>query len=157
MAKAEQALGSRLHDLAVKAALEDPRSYEDVAYSVQCQTIQKISDDASVKERIDNSLRKLKAQLSGPAPTPLESLLIERILTCWLEVNWYDFLYVARKDCTIQQADHYQRRQDRAHKRYLSAVKALAQVRRLELPAVQVNIGQNQVNTQAVLIGTSGK
>jgi hypothetical protein len=47
---------------------------------------------------------------------------------------------------SLDQGDYYQRHQDRAHKRYLSAVRALAQVRRLLTPAVQVNIGGQQVN-----------
>ena len=36
--------------------------------------------------------------------------------------------------------------QDRAHRRYLSAIRTLAQVRRLLTPAVQINVGENQVN-----------
>ena len=43
----------------------------------------------------------------------------------------------------------FQDRLDRAHRRYLSAIKALAQVRKMQLPAVQVNIaaqGGQQVN-----------
>ena len=39
-----------------------------------------------------------------------------------------------------------QRSRDRAHHRYLSALKALAQVRKLALPALQVNIAKEQVN-----------
>ena len=61
-------------------------------------------------------------------------------------MNWYDYAYLSAGSVSLQKGDYYQRRQERAHKRYLSAVKALAQVRRLELPAVQVNIGQNQIN-----------
>jgi hypothetical protein len=34
----------------------------------------------------------------------------------------------------------------RAHRRLLSALEALARVRKLALPALQVNIGQDQVN-----------
>ena len=36
-------------------------------------------------------------------------------------------------------------RRDRGHRRYLSAIKALAQVRLLLLPTVQVNMAENQV------------
>ena len=38
---------------------------------------------------------------------------------------------------------------DRAHRRFLQAVKTLATVRRLLVPALQVNIGKNQIITQA--------
>jgi hypothetical protein len=35
---------------------------------------------------------------------------------------------------------------ERAQRRYLGAIKALAQVRKLGVPAVQVNIGEKQIN-----------
>ena len=42
--------------------------------------------------------------------------------------------------------EFHQRRVERAQRRYLAAVKALAHVWRLRLPAVQVTIGDQQVN-----------
>ncbi len=47
---------------------------------------------------------------------------------------------------TLAQGDYHQRRIDRAHRRYLASIKALAQVRRLLTPAVQVNIAERQIN-----------
>jgi hypothetical protein len=47
---------------------------------------------------------------------------------------------------SLRQANCYQRRIDAAHARFLSAVKTLATIRKLALPALQVNIGKNQVN-----------
>lgn len=44
------------------------------------------------------------------------------------------------------QAELHQRKIDAAHRRFLSAVRTLAQIRKLALPNLQVNIGQNQVN-----------
>jgi hypothetical protein len=46
----------------------------------------------------------------------------------------------------MARGEYYQRRMDRAHAHYLSAIKALAQVRKLALPALQVNIAKKQVN-----------
>ena len=40
----------------------------------------------------------------------------------------------------------YQRRQDRAARQYLKALRSLAEVRRLLVPTVQVNIAKRQVN-----------
>lgn len=82
----------------------------------------------------------MKEELNGASPTPLEKLLVERILTCWLEVQWYDYQFTMAENVTLAQGDYFQRRQMRAHVRYLTAIKTLAQVRRLALPAVQVNI-----------------
>jgi hypothetical protein len=40
----------------------------------------------------------------------------------------------------------HQQRIERAQRRYLAAIKTLAQVRRMDLPTLQVNIGEKQVN-----------
>jgi hypothetical protein len=45
---------------------------------------------------------------------------------------------------TIGQADYQQRRIDRAHRRFLSAVETLARVRKLAVPMLQVNVAKNQ-------------
>jgi len=41
---------------------------------------------------------------------------------------------------------HVYRKIDKAHDRFLSAVRTLAQVRKLALPTLQLNIGKNKVN-----------
>jgi hypothetical protein len=57
----------------------------------------------------------------------------------------------------LPQAEYYQRSRDRAHRRFLSALKALALVRRLAVPVLQVNMTsgpqQNLVNGAAVPVG----
>jgi hypothetical protein len=101
------------------------------------------------KEALTRKLELMRAELAGANPTPLERLLVERVVACWLQVQDADVRYAqARGDCTLAQADYYQRRMDRAHRRYLSAIKTLALVRRLALPVflAQVNIAGKQVN-----------
>jgi len=112
-----------------------------------------------IADRVKAHLQKLAQELAGPAPTPLEALLVDRIVTCWLEVQYIDSLLISTyaNAGSYKQGEYIQRRQERAHQRYLSTIKALAQIRRLALPAVQVNIGQNQVNTQAVMTGAKVK
>lgn len=47
----------------------------------------------------------------------------------------------------------YEERFDKAHKRYVASIKALAQVRKLQLPNVQVNIAEKQVNVGQMNVG----
>ncbi len=88
-------------------------------------------------------------------PTPLERTLCERIASCWLDVQLADLVFAAKRKAGMSFAadDYYQRRQDRAHARFLAAVQALARVRRLLAPVVaQVNIahpGEQEVNLAA--------
>ncbi len=89
----------------------------------------------------------MKTELAGPKPSPLERLLVDRIAACWLQVHYADALYAQRMgEVSVGWGDYLQRRQDRAHRRYLASIRALAQVRRLLSPPVQINVGQNQVN-----------
>jgi hypothetical protein len=52
-------------------------------------------------------------------------------------------------DVTFKQGEFRQRRIDFAHRRFLSAVKALALVRKLAVSALQVNVAKKQVNVVA--------
>ena len=82
-------------------------------------------------------------------------LLGERVAACWLNVYYIDALYAERLNyVTAEQGEYFQRRQERAQRLYLSAIRTLAPVRRLLVPVVQVNIGAQQVN---VANGSRGK
>ena len=102
-------------------------------------------DDLVTREVLHRQLEAWKAELAGPQPTPLERLLSERIALCWLQVQQAE-LWAVRH---VTQPDAWsEQRLDRAQARFLAAVKALAQVRKLLQPrtTVQVNIAQQQVN-----------
>ena len=108
--------------------------------------------DLMFKEALTRKLELSRAELSGPAPTPVERLLVQRIVTCWLQLQDADVRFAQAKDLSIAQADYHQRRINHAHKRFLSAVKTLATVRRLAVPVLvgQVNIAGKQVNRVAM-------
>jgi hypothetical protein len=76
----------------------------------------------------------------------LERLLAERAAVCWLQVNRYEEQFEEARDLTLRQAEFQMRMIDAAQRRYLSALKTLATVRKLGLPAVQINVAKNQVN-----------
>lgn len=92
-------------------------------------------------------LRRIKDSLNEETATPLEQLLVARIAVCWLQVEYADSLYAQNAgNLTPEGDERYQRRQDRAHRRLMSAIRTLATVRRLALPVLQVNVGDKQVN-----------
>jgi len=113
-------------------------------------------EDRVFKMAVQRKLQMMRADLSGPNPTPLERLLAERVALCWVFAHYEDVRCAqGQKGMTFAQSEYYQRRQDRAHKRYLSAMRTLAAVRKLGLPVVQVNIARKQVNVgQAQVIAT---
>jgi hypothetical protein len=97
------------------------------------------------KEALTRKLEMLRAELAGANPTPVENLLVERIVMCWLQVQHAE-LSCVRHSADLSIAHYHQDRLDRAHRRYLSALKTLALMRKLAVPVLQVNLAQNQVN-----------
>ena len=95
-------------------------------------------------------MARLRKEVAGDDPSPVERLLADRVALCWLALHDAEIRFAQAKDLTIKQAEFWQKRIDCAHRRYLSAIKTLATVRRLAFPALQVNIARKQVNTIAV-------
>lgn len=124
------------------------RQIGDMAYQADQSLIHATAGkDELTIEAMTRKLEKMRAELAGEHPTPLERLLAARIASCWAALAYAETIYHQNMgDLTLGQGDYHQRRIDHCHKRYLGAVKALAVVRRLQLPAVQVNIGERQVN-----------
>jgi hypothetical protein len=97
-------------------------------------------------EAMTLELEKLKSSLAGAASTPIEQVLVDRVAACWLQANYADAVEATHGDRTFAQAEMALKRQTMAHKRLLSALKTLAEVRRFMSPTVQVNIAEQQVN-----------
>ena len=119
----------------------------DLAKTARQSLIETISgDNLLVQEAHDRKCIALTKELAGPQPSPLERLLVERIVLCWLHLYYAEALYVQHLEkLTLPQDAYYQQRISKAQARYLSAMRTLAHVRRLGILAVQVNIGQQQV------------
>jgi hypothetical protein len=101
--------------------------------------------DALISEALSRRIADLRQELAGPASTVLERLLIDRILVTWIQVHHLDRMS-AGESLTCHQREYMQRSLDRAQRRYISAIRSLATVRRLLLPTLQVNIAREQVN-----------
>jgi hypothetical protein len=131
---------------------DNPRFWNrigNLAAAAELQWLQKIiSKDRLTQEGVKRRLQSMKRDLLASGRSPLERLLVDRIAVCWLQVQYADAWYPHKLEegMTFEAGDYYQRRQDRAHRRFLSAIKALATVRKLALPVLQVNIADQQVN-----------
>lgn len=97
-----------------------------------------VGDNLAYREGITRKLELLRQELVGPHPTPIERLLAERAVACWLQVYEADMRYAQAKNLEIPWGDYYQRRMDRAHRRYLASLKTLALIRKLAIPALFV-------------------
>jgi hypothetical protein len=89
----------------------------------------------------------IRDELAGPNPTPLERILCERVALCWFDAHETDRRFaIESSGITFEEAEYREKRRDRANKRFLAACKTLATVRKLALPAIQVNVARQQVN-----------
>ncbi|MBV9851640.1 MAG: hypothetical protein JO250_18380 [Armatimonadetes bacterium] len=102
------------------------------------------------QECMRREIARVRREVAGPHPSALEALVAERVAACWAHLQVTEALYTSFLTMgTAAGSLPHHRRMEIAQRRYLSAIKALAQVRRLQLPAVQVsadqvNIGQTQ-------------
>jgi hypothetical protein len=70
----------------------------------------------------------MRCELAGPDPSPLEALLVGRIVASWLMVSYADAAVAQAREVSLRQADFARKRQDSAHRRYLTAIGALAMI-----------------------------
>ncbi|MBY0457717.1 MAG: hypothetical protein K2V38_10295 [Gemmataceae bacterium] len=112
------------------------------------------------REATLRKLDELRAELSGPNPSALEKLLVERVVATWLHLYHLEGGYASKESMSLSVGLYYQKCLTAAQKRYLAALKGLAEVRRLALPVLQVNIAKKQVNmvgtTPALSVPTAG-
>ncbi len=110
--------------------------------------------NAKTKASLKDELCDFAAEVAGPTPTPVERVLANAAATYWFAFRLYEAQYAggatSEGGLTFARSDHYQRRTDRAHRRLLSTLKTLATVRRLAVPAVQINVARQQVNQMNV-------
>jgi hypothetical protein len=136
---------------AIRELLQDPAVVDawggDLAEQAQLNLVNKVSgQNLLIKESLTRKLDLLRAELAGPTPTPIERLLADRIVTCWLHLHHLEVNYAVKDSMSVEMATYYQRSLSSAQKRYLAAIKTLAMVRKLAVPALQVNIAKRQVN-----------
>ena len=116
-------------------------------------------DNEQTKARLREELTGLVAEFAGPNPSPVEWVLAETAATSWFAFRMHEAHYVvgvtSEGGITLAQSEHAQRRMDRVHRRFLSTVKTLATVRRLAVPALQINVAHRQQIAQLNAGGSS--
>jgi hypothetical protein len=113
----------------------------DIGRESQLLLIQTASGgDPLTEEALSGRLDMMREEIAGENPTPLEILLTERVVACWLLVELFEGLMAAQlwkkmpneKRASEQVLRHYLRWQESANARFLAAVRELARVRKLD-------------------------
>lgn len=102
------------------------------------------------KEALHRDIETFAADLAGPTPSPIERVLAETAALSWFALRLAEAnlagTMTAEGGFTFDQSEHAQKRIDRAHRRFLATLKTLATIRRLGVPAIQINLAHQQVN-----------
>ena len=130
--------------------------FVDVAHIAEDTLIEEMTKegDLATKELLRCQLEAMREEIAGENPSPLERLLAERIVATWLQIQLFEGLYTSAmskksSSMTIAQGSFHQKRLDQTYRRHLSAIRALAQMRKLLKGAsiTQINIADKQINT----------
>jgi hypothetical protein len=90
-----------------------------------------------LRETLDRKLEAVRAELAGPAASPLERLLADQIALCWLQSSYTDAVAArARKGEAPAHQKLALQRQESSLRRLVTATKQLALVRKLLRPSV---------------------
>ncbi len=149
-ARTDEKAAAEFWDLAeANGTADDFVRGSDMAYQAERSLIGAYGGgkDVLLRQASERRLALMRRELAGDNPTPLEELLAQRIALCWHHVHLCEAIVAQNAgSMSLAQASYQGKALDSAHKRYLGAIKALATVRKLQLPSVQVNIGEKQVN-----------
>src|SRR5215208_1628980 len=95
----------------------------------------------------------MREEIAGEDSTPLEVLLTEHVVSCWLLVELFEAVMSSQlwketpkeNRVTERELRYYLRWQESANARFLAAVRELARVRKLQATAPPVRVN-TQVN-----------
>ncbi len=143
--------------LALRAMLEQNpglwRVAGDLAHTAAMGIVAKMRAYPVVAESLKRGWDVMKDELGYQLASPLERLLVEQVVLCWLHLHVVELEYtnLVGASSLSPDAGQWERRLSAAQARYLRACETLARIRKLarSTPALQVNIaagGGQQIN-----------
>src|SRR5262249_25792114 len=82
-----------------------------------------------VAESVKRTLNKMKHELAGPRPTPLEKLLVDQVVVTWLAAMHGEAQAASPPGGSLEQAAFRLKRAESSQKRYLNSIKTLGLLR----------------------------
>ena len=149
----DKAARAELRKAVRESSPEIVREASDIARRGQWGLIKTAAaGDPLTEEALVARLDSMRRELGGPEPTSIEVLLIERVVSSWILLELLNSAYLTSVD-KQQQVPHsfakfYLDWQEKVHRRFLSVIKHLAMVPRLQSGVpnshtnnVQINLG----------------
>jgi len=107
--------------------------FGNLALQTQERWLQLIAGkDLYLAESLRRHLDAMRTELAGPDPSPLDRLLVDRVLANHVQVLYFEAMEATDPTAENMRVARYRMdRRDQAHRQFLSAVKVLATVRNL--------------------------
>jgi hypothetical protein len=100
-----------------------------------------MDDQLAIKRGISMRVEEIRREVAGPSATPLEQLLADRAALTWLDLHVLELSFAADvKGKSFKEIKARGDRLERAEWRHLRALKTLADVRKLKLPPVTLDL-----------------
>ena len=115
------------------------RRVGDLATHAQLSLVKLIAGgNRLVSESLLRKAAEMKAELSGPSASKMEELAVERVVACWLEMEYLAATYPVANGETLGHARFVLRQREGAERRFQAAMKSLTTLRAL-LPGSDAN------------------
>jgi hypothetical protein len=111
-------------------------------------------NDLTRREALKRELADKRAKFAGAEPTFLERLLVDRILSCWLAVQYAEARYVRSQTESSAEEKSDSKRFRSANRHLQASIKQLVLMRKL-LP--DYHLGSSRVPDPLTLIGLQGR
>jgi hypothetical protein len=112
---------------------EMAKEHNVVAYSVRRGLMLKISAEPGNFELFEREYEKNRDELGWKDASPIERLMIERVMLCWMRLLWcehYDAGFM-QGGVSMRESEYADKQLARAHSRYVRALESLARLRLL--------------------------
>ncbi len=128
----------------LRGACDDPMVIAklggDLARLTKISLVEEGSLTPSAKEGVYAKLRRLTAELSGPSPSPVECLVIDRLLVSWLRVYLLEVREAQYPAKDLARGKYVQQCLTLADRRLHTAIRSLALVRKASAPIVLAGV-----------------
>ena len=130
----------------------------NVAHMAARVAVEAVTEPTGTRELLMANYEGMRRELGRAEATPLEKALIDHVALCWWRLQSVEQTYskVMSQSVTLTLGRYWEKRLSAVQHRFLRACTTLARIRKMGLPALQVNIaadGGQQVNVQGSIQG----
>ena len=121
----------------------------DLGQQIRSRAVSYLGESNTLaQESVAAGVDKMRKNLAEKDANQLERLAIEQILTCWVHCDVVGMKLQSNTQGkhSMSEGMYWEKRYHLAQARLSRSMELLGKLRRLRIPNVQVNIGENQIN-----------